>query len=126
MSEGDVVNLYRELDNSHDKNAIRVSNRMGVLGYINRDDASWIAKIIDAKRPVEACIMSISTGDSGMYGVILELSTDDDCDDSTGKVKVEGEDHKKSAAGVSVNNGSDIPFYFMIGLTIVLIFTLLL
>jgi single-stranded-DNA-specific exonuclease len=83
-SEGETVRLRREPDNQYDKNAILVLSRSGQeLGYIGKDKAKWIAKIMDEGRPVTAQIDSIVGGTTGKesVGVVLFLHTDDEAEE---------------------------------------------
>ncbi len=44
---GDKLMLEREPENPHDKNAIRVMNGRERIGYLNRQDAVWLAPLMD-------------------------------------------------------------------------------
>ena len=47
---GETLSLEREPENRFDNNAIKILSRDGSLhiGYVNKDDAAWIAPELDA------------------------------------------------------------------------------
>lgn len=52
LKRGAVLLLRREPDNPHDRNAVAVHNEIGKkLGYVPRQDAGAVAKVIDTGLP---------------------------------------------------------------------------
>lgn len=47
VNAGDKLILEREPQNQHDKNAIKVMNGRERVGYLNRQDAVWLAPLMD-------------------------------------------------------------------------------
>ncbi|HEY1605588.1 MAG TPA: HIRAN domain-containing protein [Allosphingosinicella sp.] len=73
---GETVELLRDPENRFDANCVRVVSERGVqIGNISRDDY-WIAERIDRGASVRAEIMSICTNVRGLFGVVLDVSTD--------------------------------------------------
>lgn len=57
---GETVTLIRDPQNQHDANAIMALSRRGVgIGMVARDNAEWLAAIMDKGRPVEARIKEV-------------------------------------------------------------------
>ncbi len=82
-SEGQKVFLIRDPKNpySPDGTATLVTLADGKeLGYIGQKNSSWISKVIDSKKPIEARIKSITGGyaERQMRGIILEITTGED------------------------------------------------
>ncbi len=76
--EGQEVILKREPKNRYDSSAIRVLVGDKIdLGYIGRDNAEWLAEIIDGGRPVSAKIKAIIGGHGRKknVGIILDVYT---------------------------------------------------
>ena len=80
--------LVREPENKYDENAIAVYTEVGIfksrkqIGYIGRDNAEWMAEIIDGDGDIQATIEKIIGGeeDKPSLGVILKIRTADDVD----------------------------------------------
>lgn len=73
--KGDLLELRREPDNPHDKNAIAVYNKDGEqLGYINRETAEEFAQYMDSGERVTAEVDKIIGGDEHYYGCIIDIS----------------------------------------------------
>lgn len=72
---GDDVELVREPNNKHDKNAIRVDSDQGQLGYIPSATAAKLAPYMDAGHTFDAFIEKITggTADKPTLGVILHV-----------------------------------------------------
>jgi len=63
---GEAVLLKRELDNQYDKNAILViSAREVAVGYVSREEATWLADLIDEGIRIDASIRNIFGGEPG-------------------------------------------------------------
>jgi single-stranded-DNA-specific exonuclease len=76
--EGERVILKREPDNPHDKNAIAVLREDGdQIAYLSRDNAEWVAPLMDEGQELEAKIKWITGGtrDKPTRGVLIELNT---------------------------------------------------
>lgn len=57
---GDTIALVRERDNKYDTNAVAVMSDAGKqLGYIPKDDAVWVAEILDRGEPIKAHIVRL-------------------------------------------------------------------
>ncbi|WP_353708972.1 HIRAN domain-containing protein [Cellulosimicrobium sp. ES-005] len=54
---GRVLELVREPENAHDKNAVAIHARNGKIGYVNKQNAARIAKRIDAGETMR-CIVA--------------------------------------------------------------------
>jgi hypothetical protein len=76
--EGERLILKREPENKYDSDAVAVLRENGkLIGYISRDDAEWVSRIMDEGKQVEAKIKWINGGTRGKptYGVIIDLNT---------------------------------------------------
>lgn len=74
---GDEILLFREPDNSFDKNAVAVYRAKGhqQIGYLSSDDSGGMAKEIDGGKEITARISSLGRAKgSGLYGVELEIN----------------------------------------------------
>jgi hypothetical protein len=79
--EGDQINLRREPKNKYDSNAVAVLRKSGEqIGYLSREDAEWVARIMDAGDTVEARIKWLTGGtrDKPTYGVVIDINTTPD------------------------------------------------
>ena len=74
--KGDRIELRREPDNPHDKNAIAVFNKDGEqLGYINRETAEEFAQYMDDGERITADLdQIIGGGFMRPYGCIIDLA----------------------------------------------------
>lgn len=62
LRTGEVLTLRREPDNPHDRNAVAVYDACGEhLGYVPRQDAGAVAKVIDTGLPFIAKCRSRGT-----------------------------------------------------------------
>jgi type II secretory pathway pseudopilin PulG len=76
LKEGEYITLVHEPNNPYDKNAVRVDSALGTIGYVARDEAMKIARLLDEKAIAKSYIDAILGGDSGMnYGVKLTVET---------------------------------------------------
>jgi len=76
--QGDRVILKREPENPHDENAVAVFRENGEqIGYLSRDHAEWVARVIDEGKEVEAKIKRIlgGTRDKPTRGVVIDVDT---------------------------------------------------
>ena len=76
--KGDRVILIREPKNPHDENAVAVFREDGEqIGYLPRDNAEWVARVIDGGKKVEAKIEWITGGtrDKPFRGVVIDVDT---------------------------------------------------
>jgi hypothetical protein len=76
--EGEGLILKREPDNKYDRNAVAVLRENGgPIGYLSRDDAEWIGRIMDEGGRVDAKIKRITGGerDKPSYGVVIYVNT---------------------------------------------------
>lgn len=76
--EGHRVVLKREPENPHDANAVAVLRENGEqIGYLSRDNAEWVAEVMDKGKQVEAKIKRITGGtrDKPSRGVVIEVDT---------------------------------------------------
>jgi hypothetical protein len=76
--EGEGLILKREPDNKYDRNAVAVLRENGGrIGYLSRDDAEWIGRIMDEGGRVDAKIKWITGGkrDKPSYGVVIYVNT---------------------------------------------------
>ena len=79
--EGESLILRREPDNKYDRNAVAVLRENGKqIGYLSRDDAEWIARIMDDGDRVGAKIKWITGGkrDKPSYGLVIDVNTTPD------------------------------------------------
>lgn len=77
-NEGERIFLKREPNNKYDRNAVAVLRENGrQIGYLSRDDAEWVARVMDAGDNVEARIKRITGGerDKPTRGVIIDVNT---------------------------------------------------
>jgi hypothetical protein len=76
--QGESVQICHETENPFDPQALRVENFLGkVIGYIPKD--CWLRDAIhDQGRGCAATIKDIMLGDSGIYGVVLDVTLTDD------------------------------------------------
>ena len=77
--EGKSLILKRQPSNKYDSNVVvvlRKKNRKQI-GYISRDDAVWVARIMDDGDEVTARIRRITGGeiDKPSYGVVIDINT---------------------------------------------------
>jgi hypothetical protein len=70
---GDRLELIREKDNSHDRNAIRVEWQGHKLGYVPRHENRVIAGALDAGEPLSARVSSISDNENPWQRVAFEV-----------------------------------------------------
>lgn len=57
LKKGEEVLLIRETNNPHDKNAVTVHTIEGQkLGYVPRQDAPAVAKVLDSEVPCKATV----------------------------------------------------------------------
>ena len=76
--EGENVILKREPKNRYDANAVAVLRENGnQIGYLSKDDAEWVARIMDDGNEVEARIKWITgaTPDKPSYGLVVDINT---------------------------------------------------
>jgi len=75
VSPGDKVQLEREPDNKHDKNAIRVENKnFKQTGYVPRRISSWLAPLIDSGEVrAEGRVAESPTEKPGKAFILIEL-----------------------------------------------------
>jgi hypothetical protein len=75
--------LVREPNNPHDENAIMVYSTAGHLGYLARDDAEVYQDVLEEVEAqgsrAGACSAFLRQADNGMWGVVLVLSSPEDC-----------------------------------------------
>lgn len=75
--------LVREPNNPHDENAIMVYSTAGHLGYLARSDAEDYQELLEKVEArgsrAGACSAFLRQADNGMWGVVLVLSSPDDC-----------------------------------------------
>lgn len=65
LKDGESLWLDRELDNSHDKNAIAVYSEAGQAGYIRKSDAKMLAPLMDAGERVAAHVVETRAYEAG-------------------------------------------------------------
>ena len=76
--EGENLILKRELKNRYDANSVAVLRENGnQMGCLSRDDAEWVARIMDDGYEVEARIKWITGGtpDKPSYGLVVDINT---------------------------------------------------
>jgi len=76
--EGENLILRREPMNRYDVNAVAVLRGNGEqIGYLSRDDAEWVARIMDDGNEVEARIKWVTGGtqDKAFYDVVIDINT---------------------------------------------------
>ena len=56
LTQGDEVELVRERDNPHDRNAVRVEWRGHLLGYLPRSENAAVARQLDQGNPLKGRI----------------------------------------------------------------------
>jgi hypothetical protein len=71
IQAGDRLELYREYDTPHDRNAVQVVHDGSFIGYIGRDLAVQLAEIIDAGDSAYAKVSEVTggTADAPNHGV---------------------------------------------------------
>lgn len=74
LHSGMPLELVREPNNFHDKNAIALYCNGKMIGYIKRDLAMGLAFLIDRGTRVEGEIVEITGGDGLSYGCNIELT----------------------------------------------------
>lgn len=70
------VELVAENNNKHDKNAVAVVGKFGVVGYLSRDDAKIYRKLYSTETHTTDAV--IVTRDGDLFGVWLNVLLDDD------------------------------------------------
>ncbi|MFZ2269768.1 MAG: HIRAN domain-containing protein [Azonexus sp.] len=70
---GDRLDLIREPDNRHDRQAIRVEWQGHQLGYVPRRENRVIAGAMDAGEPLSARVSSISDNENPWQRVAFEV-----------------------------------------------------
>lgn len=95
MMPGDALDLRPENDNPHDRNAIGVWSREGMIGYIPRDDAPWLrAAMAKSKHRVSARVMSIgappNARSKALLGVVIEVALGSDAVQSPARPPQQG------------------------------------
>ena len=76
--EGESLILKREPINSRDPNAVAVLRENGEqIGHLSREDAEWVARIMDDGTEVEARIKWVTGGtqDKTFYDVVIDINT---------------------------------------------------
>lgn len=75
LQEDEPVDLVWEPNNRFDVNAIAVHSRLGVIGYLGRDDAEQLVDFLASSAPRAARIHTIAGGDGSKksFGVWLRL-----------------------------------------------------
>jgi single-stranded-DNA-specific exonuclease len=76
--KGDRLVLKREPENPYDKNAVAVLRENGdLIGYLARDNAEWVARVMDGGKRVEAKVKRIigGTRDKPSRGVVIDVDT---------------------------------------------------
>ena len=76
--EGENLILKREPKNRYDANAVAVLRENGnQIGYLSRDDAEWVVRIMDDGDEVEARIKWITggTAEKPSYGMVVDINT---------------------------------------------------
>ena len=77
--EGESLILKRQPKNKYDSNAVAVLREKNhkQIGYLSRDNADWVARIMDDGDEVRAWIKRITGGeiDKPSYGVIIDIDT---------------------------------------------------
>jgi single-stranded-DNA-specific exonuclease len=76
--EGERVILKREPDNPYDENAVAVFRQNGdQIAYLSRDNAAWVAHLMDEGKELEARIKRITGGtrDKPTRGVLIDVNT---------------------------------------------------
>jgi HIRAN domain len=75
--------LVREPNNAYDENAIMVYSTAGHLGYLARGDAEDYQELLEEVEArgsqAGACSAFLRQADNGMWGVVLVLSSPDEC-----------------------------------------------
>lgn len=74
LQPGDELLLVRELQNSHDRNAIRVDRLDGnTIGYINAQLAAELAPEIDKNDTYQCAVSAVTGGNGQSYGVNITI-----------------------------------------------------
>jgi len=73
MHEGDVLELVREPQNSHDPRAVRVEWQGIKLGYVPRRDNEAVARLMDRGTRLEARISRLSTSRNPWQRILFEV-----------------------------------------------------
>jgi hypothetical protein len=76
MRVGDSLQLSREPQNPHDANAVRVSWRNEMLGYIPRRENSDVARQMDFGAPVKARIVQLKETRNPWQRIEFEVYVD--------------------------------------------------
>lgn len=77
--EGERVILKREPDNEYDGNAVAVFRLNGDhIAYLSRENAEWVARVMDEGRQLDAKIKWITGGtrDKPSRGVLIDITID--------------------------------------------------
>lgn len=75
-SQGDLLDLRREPDNPYDANAVAVFTATGKqVGYLSKDNAEWVAEVMDSGEAVSARVRSTARPAHGRpYGMVIDLT----------------------------------------------------
>ena len=73
LQVGDHLDLIREPDNRHDRNAIRVEWRGHKLGYVPRAENRAVAAAMDRGEPVDARIAKLRQHRNPWQRVLIEV-----------------------------------------------------
>jgi len=79
MRIADPVTLIREPENPYDLNAIAVHHASGQIGYVSKENAKWLAEVIDGGREVRAFVLSMESAETErgpLLGVVLRIFFD--------------------------------------------------
>jgi single-stranded-DNA-specific exonuclease len=79
---GDRLILKREPENPYDKNAVAVLGENGEqIGYLGRDNAEWVARLMDEGKSLEARVKWVTGGtrDKPSRGVVIDVDTTPRC-----------------------------------------------
>lgn len=89
-SSGDPLVLKREPKNKYDRNAIAVFRGTDQLGYLSKEVAEELAKVMDSGKELTANILEISGGEKGkptlgcnvqIFGATWDYDEDEDLDE---------------------------------------------
>lgn len=68
IKSGDkTITLVRDKENPHDKNAVRVNSKYGMIGFLDKETAKLVSYLLDYGNIVNATITQITGGNNGNY-----------------------------------------------------------
>lgn len=79
LAVGNSVSLVHDKDNKHSQTAVAVISSHGQIGFLPSESRvkEMVLEMLSKNITPNAKIISIGTGDSGLYGVVLDVFKND-------------------------------------------------